>query len=332
MKELLATLRPVRAITITVLIVAMGGCSGQRDPKSLLGPEGAGTIVVDARLIVGEPFPDIALTVTEATDQPYSRYQARLHGASVILTTGDRDTVWYEDANTNTSYFAYNGTVPSRVEPHTTYILHVRASDGRVVTAQTTTPDTFHVREWLLVDAATFETRRHLATPQYNVGSLPPSYYTSDSVYDAPSNQLIYQDGLVEARFDRGNALAFQMALWNLENYSPLLLNADFVNESDLAKLERESSSPPLDAPDGYVRLPWAAVWYQGRHAFAIYSVDRNWYDLARSVRFYAPSGLGFGTNAGDDLEKPIFHVEGGIGLFGSAAVDWTGFKVDPKP
>jgi hypothetical protein len=37
------------------------------------------------------------------------------------------------------------------------------------------------------------------------------------------------------------------------------------------------------------------------------------------------------GGNAGDGFERPIFHVEGGVGLFGSASVDSIGFVVLPQ-
>ena len=36
----------------------------------------------------------------------------------------------------------------------------------------------------------------------------------------------------------------------------------------------------------------------------------------------------GFGGNTGDNFEKPFFHIEGGIGLFGSAAMNEVGFTV----
>ena len=228
----------------------------------------------------------------------------------MFLTTGMADTVWYRPRDTDGIYFAAGGTVNNVVRAHTTYRLRVSAQDQRILTAETTTPDTFAVREWLLVDSNTLAVRRSLT----------------------PADTLFYQDGLVEARFDRGNALAFQMALFNLESNSPLLLDADFIDPADLETLERQSSSPPLDAPDGYVRLPWLAVWYAGLHRFMVYSVDRNWYDVARSIRFNGPANLGFGSNAGDDFERPIFHVEGGVGLFGSAAFDYTLFTVLPRP
>lgn len=311
-----------RGLVCLAVALAIGaGCSGKRDPSELLGPTGAGTIVVDARLIVRQAFPRITLSTTQSPDESFDRDRAMLIGATMILTTPGADTVWYADRSDG-RYEPYNGTVANRVEPRTTYRLEVRARDGRTVAAATTTPDDFQVRDWLLVDEATLATRQRLAEPS--------DFDDPDSVYIA--NQLFYQDGLVEARFDRGSAIGFQMGLFNLENDSPLLIDADFLSDADKASLARATSSPPLEAAEGYVRLPWLAVWYEGRHRFTVYSVDRNWYDLARSANFYGPDNFGFGSNAGDSFDRPIFHIEGGIGLFGSAATDEIRFTVLPRP
>lgn len=314
---------------IAVLLIVSGGCSGQRGPRELIAPNGAGTIFVDARLIVGEEFPVIRVGTTQSPDQPYFRFNAALLGAKITVFSSSGDSVQYGGPNARGDYRPFYYTGADTIAPHTTYHLRVVAPDGRVVTAQTTTPDPFHVREWVLLDATTLAVRRTLM-PAPETPSWMPQDYIPDSVFQA--NPLVYQDGIVEARFDRGNALAFQMALFNLEDNSPLVIDADFLSEADKASLDRESSSPPIDAPDGYARLPWLAVWYEGRHRFVVYSVDRNWYDIARSVRFNGPANLGFGSNAGDDFERPMFHVDGGIGLFGSAAMDQTGFIILPRP
>jgi hypothetical protein len=311
-------------ILLGAAVALLAGCSGERDPGDILVPRGAGTIVVDGRLIVGEQIPLIRLRLTQSADRNGPSGSTALIGADVMVTTSDGDTARYFNRS-GTSEYIWEGAIYESfvVRPHTTYFLHVEAPDGRIVTAQTTTPDSFHVREWVLLDGTTLEPIRRLEAPSEST--------SKEYVYYASSNQLIYQNGILEARFDRSNALAFQMALFNLESDSPFLIDADFLSEEDRARLGRESSSPPLDAPDGFVRLPWLAVWYEGRHRFVVYSVDRNWYDVVRSVRFDGPNNLGFGSNAGDDLERPIFHINGGIGLFGSAAMDWTGFTVWPK-
>jgi hypothetical protein len=304
------------------------GC-GKRNPGDLLAPAEVGTIVVDARLIVGRTVPIIWLRTTQSPAEPYPRGLAGLSGASVELVASTGDTIRYvQHPLDGDRYIAEAYTIPEPahvVLPNTTYSLRVVAPDGRVVTASTTTPDSFSVREWLLLEDPSLAVRRSLATYD-DFPNFP------DSVYYVESNQLIYQDGLLEARFDRGNALAFQVGLFSLDPGSPYVIEADFLDPEDLEDLERETSSPPFEAPDASIRLPWFAIFFEGRYNIKIYSVDRNWYDLARTLDFFGNSNIGFGGNAGDNFERPIFHVNGGIGLFGSAAMDEVGFTIHPKP
>lgn len=305
------------------------GC-GKRNPGDLLAPAEVGTIVVDAQLIVGQMMPDIRLRLTQSPAEPYDPDAEALEDAYVEVTTSAGDTIRYVDyagfsPRRYITELRFNGYPSPVVLPNTTYSLRVVAPDGRVVTASTTTPDSFNVREWLLLEDPSLAVRRTLATYD-DFPNFP------DSVYYVESNQLVYQDGLLEARFDRGNALAFQVGLFSLDPGSPFVIDADFLDPEDLEDLERETSSPPFEAPDASIRLPWFAIFFEGRYNIKIYSVDRNWYDLARTLDFFGNSNLGFGSNAGDNFERPIFHVNGGIGLFGSAAMDEVGFTIHPKP
>jgi hypothetical protein len=59
--------------------------------------------------------------------------------------------------------------------------------------------------------------------------------------------------------------------------------------------------------------------------------LDQNWYDLIRSTP-EGGGGFGIGGEIGDNFERPIFNINGGIGLFGSASVDSVGFFVLPRP
>jgi hypothetical protein len=317
----------MRRATTCLLAVLLGlGCSTDRNPGDLLAPGEIGVIVVDAQLIVGEPMPQILLRTTQSPDRPYDSFNARLNGASVEVVASTGDTIRYVNHAIGgyRPESAFPGPAPD-VLPNTTYALRVVAPDGRVVTARTTTPDSFRVRDWVLLDDPTLVVRRRLATREDFPGD-------PDSVYTADSNQLIYQDGLLEARFDRGNAIGYQVGLFSRECCSPLVIDADFLSEEDKADLDRESSSPPFVADESSIRLPWFAIFFEGRYDIRIYMVDRNWYDLARSLQFLGDSNIAFGSNAGDDFERPIFHVEGGIGLFGSAARDEIGFTIHPRP
>jgi hypothetical protein len=292
----------------------------------LLAPSQIGVIVVDAQLIVGKQMPVLRLRTTQSPDRPYKRSMAGLTGATVVVNSSQGDTIRYYDDFSGLGVYGWVSSPPGhRVLPNTTYYLRVVAPDGRVVTAQTTTPDSFRVRDWVLLNDPTLAVRRQLATRD-DFPSDP------DSVYSAPSNPLVYQDGLLEARFDRGTALGYQVGLFSLDLGSPLVIDADFLSEKDKESLDRETSSPPFEASEASIRLPWFAIFFEGRYDIKIYSVDRNWFDLARTLQFVGNSNFAFGSTAGDDFESPTFHVNGGIGLFGSAAVDEIGFTIHPRP
>ena len=316
-----------RDTALMVCMILLGfGCSTERNPRDLLAPGQVGIVVVDAQLLVGKSMPRIRLAVTQSPEEPYVRGLAGLDGASVTVASSAGDTIRYEATSAEPGMYGPAEEPPGYlVLPNTTYSLRVVARDGAIVTAETTTPDRFTVREWALLDEPTLALRRRLATRD-ELGD------DGDSVYAAEANQLIYQDGLLEARFDRGSALAFQLGLFSRDAGSPIVIDADFLNAEDLARLERETSWPPVDAVEDAIRLPWYAVFFEGRYDIKVFSVDRNWYDLARSLQSFGNSTIGFGSTAGDDFERPIFHVNGGIGLFGSAAMDETGCTIHPRP
>ncbi|MCC7262878.1 MAG: hypothetical protein IT369_10185 [Candidatus Latescibacteria bacterium] len=149
------------------------------------------------------------------------------------------------------------------------------------------------------------------------------------AAYTAPENQLHYLEGLLELRFAPVQAAGYQVAIFSLDPGSAFLVDADFLEPEDQGDFERQGSSPPIADTRGQVSLPWFSVAYAGRHLFKVYALDQNWFDYLRTNPATNP---GFGSGlAGDNFERPLFHVEGGIGLFGSASVDSVGFTVLPR-
>ena len=112
---------------------------------------------------------------------------------------------------------------------------------------------------------------------------------------------------------------------------SDFVIDPDFFEEEDFEELERENYSPMFQGVDGSVRLPWFAIFFEGRYKIRVWATDRNWNDLVVSSPSFN-QGAGFGGNAGDDFDRPVFHVEGGLGLFASASVDSVGFRILPPP
>lgn len=300
---------------ILLALPLLGACAADRDPASLFGPDAAGQVVVDGVLLVDQPLGDVFIRRTLAPGQEYTAELAAVRDAQVSITSGSTTWVYSHDPDSSGRYLPPPGA--PLVQPQTTYELVARVDD-QVVRAQTTTPGRLRLQEAVVLDAASLAQERGLrlfaeAGPQ---------------AFKAPENQIPFRSGLIELRVTPEPGVRYQLALRNLEADSRFLIDEGFLEEDDAEDFDREGSSPPLEAADGRVRVPWFAIAFEGRHLLRLYSLDRNWYDYARTT----DQGGFFGGLVGDGFERPLFRVEGGLGLFGSAAVDSLGFTVLPRP
>ncbi|MCY3869790.1 MAG: DUF4249 family protein [Gemmatimonadetes bacterium] len=300
-------------------LIALVGCKAERDPSSLFGPDASGVLVVDVLLIVDNPLPQVLVSETVKANVGYSKRWAGVGDAEVVISQGEQTFMYRPSSGFSTGSYRPPLNAPL-VLPNTTYHLRVR-SQGREATAQTVTPGRLNIREAVLLDDETLEVIRELKK------------YEDSAVFDAPENRLSYQLGLLEMRFDPLPASGYQIAIESLDHSSDFLVDSDLFDEYDF---ERYGSSPALEAPDGNLRMPWFIVGFAGRHVVHIYAVDKNWFDLIRSVpEFFQDEGENAfqpGGLAGDNFERPLFNVDGGIGIFGSASVDSVGFVVLPRP
>ena len=299
-----------------LIIVAMG-CSTDRKPGDLFGTDlDVGRLVIDGLLIVDRPLPDILVSETIAPGQPVTDENSGVGGAEVVVSVNGQSYTYLNDAEIQAVYHPPHGAPV--VEPGTAYRLTVNAG-GRMATAMTLTPDRFKIREGVILEEENLTVTREFVT-----------YANSADVFAEPQNQVFYQEGLLEARFDPIQASGYQVGVLSLDEGSPFVLTADFLEEDDYNDFNRNSSSPAFLAPNGSLRLPWFAIAFAGRHTLRIYAVDQNWFDFIRTSPEFGGDG-GFGGNAGDNFKFPVFNVEGGIGVFGSASVDSLGFVVVPR-
>ena len=296
-------------------LLALVACSPEREGDELFAPGGVGVPVVDALLVVGQPFGDIYLSETVAPNQPFSRENAGVFGATVTVEGGGSVVSFASDADLAGRYVSQSTDV---VLPSTTYRFTATLPDGRAMSAATTTPAHIDVSEWVLLDDA---------------GSVLQTLATfeeaADTVYYEPENQLIYPQNILAARVTDQPTAGYQIGLVSKDIGSPLLIDADFLDEEDLAEFERINSSPPLNY-EATLRIPWLAIYYEGRYVLRVVALDRNWFDIVRTDPSLGAGGFGFGGEAGDTSTRPIFHVEGGIGVFGSVSSDSVGFYVHP--
>lgn len=310
-------LTTLQRIAVACLLIALA-CSTEREDDELFAPGGVGVLVVDALLVVGQPFGEIYLSETVAPDEPFSRENAGVDGADVTVEGGGSVLQYgYGGAGPPGTYIPLSGG--EIVLPSTTYRFTATLPDGRVLRATTTTPAHIDVSEWVLLDDAGSAVLQTLSTFEED----------ADTVYYQPENQLTYTQGILAARMTDQASAGYQIGLVSLDLGSRLLIDADFLEEEDLDDFERINSSPPLDY-EATLRIPWLAIYYEGRYNLRVVSLDRNWFDIVRTDPALGAGGFGFGGEAGDTSTRPIFHVEGGIGVFGSVSSDSVGFYVNP--
>lgn len=312
-----------RAVAGLVMAFVLPACDTTRDPSSLFAPGDIDVLVVDAVLLVGHLLPPVHVTSTLAPSDEFTAQTIAVPDASVIVRSGATEWV-YAHAPTEEEEGRYAPPADAPVvTAHTRYDLRVE-SQGRIATAFTETPAPVVIDNYRLLDDETLEVRRQM---------LMFSEDMSDSaVYAAPENQVGYLDGLAEATFAPNGSPGYQIGIFRLDLDSDLVVNLDFLDQEIVDDLTEDAkfggSSPPLDLSDGQLRLPWFAIFFSGRHKIRLYALDLNWFDYVRSIDI-TESGFAGGL-AGDNFERPIFHVDGGIGLFGSASVDSVGLFVLP--
>jgi hypothetical protein len=309
-------------LTAAAALLLFTGCSPERDPASLFAPALIDVPVVDALLVIDEPLPPIYLSRTIMPDQPYFFDEAAIRNAQVQVLIDDTTTIDYAEDPEQPGVYLPSLPEPPVVAPQTLYELRVSTEKDELVHAATITPARLVIDEWVLLDRTGQTVQRRLVTfaevddPQ--------------DVFSAPQNQLVYTEGILEGRLVEPRAAGTQVAVSSLDLDADFVIDLPFLDDEDLAELERTGSSPALALDSEAVRLPWFGIFWEGRHVLRVLLLDRNAYDLIRTT----PLGGGFspGGNAGDGFERPIFHIEGGIGLFGSAATDSIGFTILSAP
>lgn len=310
-----------RSLLCVALLAGVNGCDTTRDSGELIGPGMAGTLVIDSYLIVDEPLPRLLVSQTIAADQPYTNAAAAVSGAEVEIVVDGINHFYSSDPDSAGLYLPPAGA--PLVLPNTTYHLRVE-SEGRIATAETTTPEPYTIQSAWLLDEQTLQEVHEMVIFANGTGM--------DEVFSAPENRLEYLRGLPELRFDPVAVPAYQVGVLRLDLDSEAVIDLSFLDDQDRRDVLEETkyggASPAMELNEGRLRMPWFAIVFAGRHLFKVFALDENWFDYIRSNGVDTDNN--WGGLAGDAFERPIFHIEGGIGLFGSASVDSIGLVVLP--
>ncbi|MDG5767263.1 DUF4249 family protein [Balneolales bacterium ANBcel1] len=254
--------------------------------------------VVESYLIAGEPLPEVRLSITAPFDESYYFEERAVGDADITIS-------WYDEGGQRRSSFRYieqeRGIYipaePDRateVEPRHMYRLEadVPLASGTLhrIEAETVIPDTFSVME-VVRNRAVYQDPEQLEfriTRNRQAGRQNHYIYSTESLEPYEENLTPFWDDITD---DLDDAIRIRTGIVNEENFD--------IN------------------PDGTLtlRMPWIGIAFYGQNIISTFSIDNNTYDFFRSQPVQA--GGGAGSISPGEIQNIIYHVDGGIGLFG---------------
>jgi len=252
-------------------------------------------VVINGTLFAGQNVDTVWLNWTGYVNQYYDPKALAISDASVIIRGVDvafYDSLVHDPLNPG-RYYSTNPL--NKIQPTKTYKITITtpAPDVRVVTAQTTVPDTFSI---------TYTSLKEGDTIQYNL--LAPAHEFSWS----PSR--FQETYLPTIRYlDSGAAMI------------PKSFYGD-TTSTDFRRPDKVDYRIGMPKDQTNTLLPWVFLSYYGNVQFEVYAVDFNYSDFINQI---IPA-------QGGELREIRYQVQGGIGVFGSKSKATGAFKIYLRP
>jgi len=255
--------------------------------------------VVESYLVANRELPQVRLSTTTPITQVYSFESVAVAGANVRVMLLSENGSTIEDVFTYQSDSAgiYLPSDPHRVLPTRTYQLQIDIPESNhEISATAVVPDTFRVVSEVL------DTLVYQSTEQLEITVSESSY---------PGRQNVFIFNTISQRPSVGNLTPLYLDFYDddddLEEFSNT--SSGLLNEANFDVNTDESIT---------IRYPWIAVAFYGPNKLVATTVDDNVFDLVRSESVQ----LGGSTLSPGEIQNVIYHVEGGIGIFGALAAD----------
>lgn len=260
--------------------------------------------VVESYLVANSDLPIVRVSKTIPANDLYDFEKAAVNDAIIqirLLETGPHSNIEQRFDYYFSDTGVYRPHLSHKVEPLRTYQLHVSFSNSNdIITAHTVVPDTFQITAGIQ-DSVVYQSDEQL------------NITVSESSYPGRQNIYIF------------NAVSLDPVEKNLTPFYAQLLEESDEREEDLFQLSNNSSGILNEGnfepnPDGTITInyPWVGIAFFGENQIVANTIDDNVYDFVRSQQVQ----LGGSTLSPGEIQNVIYHVEGGIGVFGSLASD----------
>jgi hypothetical protein len=247
---------------------------------------------VEGYLIVDEPIQGIKLINSVATDKAYIDSALAIRDADVKLITSDKTyNLIFHDGDKSGYYFPDETEL---VKPDTKYNLEIHTKDGKILTAETTTPK--RINKWIVEPKTQFYYPQDtLKLPK--VDSLEIAWEAVHKV-DFYLIRVLCKDTLEYGKYlptpvDEPNRRCYNLFSENKD------ADYNYKNKTGWG-LIANSKTPTV----------WMAFKWFGKHDVTVYNPDENMLKWFINLYFSGSS----------ETNKNLNSVKGGYGVFGSAS------------
>ncbi|MBO6586043.1 MAG: DUF4249 family protein [Gracilimonas sp.] len=270
--------------------------------------------VVESYLVANRQLPQVRLSTTIPADEVYDFEEAAVNDAIIevrLLANGPESSVEQSFTYSNAETGIYQPDQNHAVIPERTYQLHISfPGSNDVITAHTIIPGSFEIL------GGVAESVVYQSTKQLEIT-------LSESSYPGRQNIFVF------------NAISFEPDAEDLTPFYADVFRDSDDPEEDLTLLSNNSSGIINEGnfevnPDGSVtvKYPWIGIAFYGVNDIVANTLDDNVYDFVRSQQVQ----LGGSTLSPGEIQNVIYHVDGGIGVFGSLASDTVTTNVERNP
>jgi hypothetical protein len=270
--------------------------------------------VVESYLVANRQLPQVRLSTTVPADEVYDFEEAAVNNAIIevrLLASGPESAIEQSFTYSNAEPGIYQPGQNHAVIPERTYQLHISfPGSNDVITSHTIIPGSFEIL------AGVAESVVYQSTEQLEIT-------LSESSYPGRQNIFVF------------NAISFEPDAEDLTPFYADVFQDSDDPEEDLTLLSNNSSGIINEGnfevnPDGSVtvKYPWIGIAFYGLNNIVANTLDDNVYDFVRSQQVQ----LGGSTLSPGEIQNVIYHVDGGIGVFGSLASDTVTTNVERNP
>ena len=279
---------------LIIVLLLLSGCDSYKQDS--FKPEYS----VTAYLAANDEMPQIRLTQTtpaknDGTTSATDVSDAHITVSEVGSNGSVISSVLYQYGGGNT----YKPASAQTVTPGATYQLNIDIpSTNHQMQAECIIPGSFHVKT---ADSAP---AKYQQTNGIKLLSTPSSY---------PGREGYYVIAALSQQSDTANLTPYYANKVATESYTPtsslMKISSQIFNAGDFQK---DSNGNLI------MTVPWEIFAFYGENQLVVYALDDNTYDYLRSLDVqYSSTQVTPGQ-----LYNLIYHVQGGIGLFGGIATD----------